>query len=82
MKTLKELRSLDGGHAGAAMDPLIGGIDGLGQFLIGDGAFRQVTAAPQQNRTEHGHEAAPPIERDAGLARAWLWMVSPILASN
>ena len=68
--------------AGALHDPFVGGVDAGRELLVGEDALRQIAAASENDRTQHAHEAAPPMARSAALTPAWRWMVSPILASS
>ena len=68
--------------AGALHDPFVGGVDGGGEFLVGEDPLRQIAAASQNDRTKHGHEAAPPTARAAAASPACRWIVAPILASS
>ena len=45
--------------AGALHDPFVGGVDHPRQIVIAEAALRQVAAAAEDDRTCHGHEAAP-----------------------
>src|SRR6516164_2362215 len=45
---------------GALNDPVIGGVDLAGEFLVGEDLIGQIAAAAKHHRAKHGHEAAPP----------------------
>src|SRR5262245_49676573 len=49
--------------AGALLDPFVGGIDFLGQLVVGNDPLRQIGAAPLNDGTNH---SAPPVARSAG----------------
>ena len=40
----------------------------LRQIVVGQDAGRQIAAAAEHDRTDHGHDAAPPGQRAVGLA--------------
>ena len=69
--------------AGALHDPFVGGVDHPRQLGIGEDAARQIAAAAEHDRTQHGHEAAPPTACGVGGSlAACASSVWPILASS
>ena len=56
-------------NAGTLRDPFVGGIDHPRQLGIGEDAARQIAAAAQDHRPQHGHEAAPPTARGETASR-------------
>src|SRR5262245_41084485 len=68
--------------AGALDDPLVGGVDGLRELLIGEHAAGQVAAAAEHDRAQHGHEIVPSTRRGDGASRRLSARVWPILSSR
>ena len=70
--------------AGALDDPLVGGVDHLGQLGIGEDVLGQIAADAEHDRTGDAHDAAPATRGGAGggpcmrliLSMSWYFTMS------
>ena len=67
--------------AGALHDPFVGCVDHPRQFVVGEGALRQIAAAAEDDGTCDSHEAASTLLA-AASSLAWRTTVSRILLSS